>query len=117
MLNAAIKKKFISWFCIVIFTSYYIGTSFFFHTHIINGVTIVHSHIHNNSHCQTQSGGHTEHSITLISHLANFDYNDYLQTETNLDLYLLNEIIIAENTHWIPSVHLQHISLRAPPMV
>ncbi|MDR1719854.1 MAG: hypothetical protein LBR67_07030 [Dysgonamonadaceae bacterium] len=50
------------------FAFYYVNTCFFYHSHIINGVTIVHSHIHSNSHAQT--GSHSESELTLISVLS-----------------------------------------------
>lgn len=55
---------------LLVFATYYTNVSLFTHTHIINGVTIVHSHLHSPSHHSSQDGGHTTNQVTLIAHLT-----------------------------------------------
>lgn len=54
------KKKMIRIFKIILpalFIAYLASTSFFYHTHIVNGVTIVHSHpFEKKGHTHTQKG-------------------------------------------------------------
>jgi hypothetical protein len=111
-------KKIVSLFFVVLFISYYAGTTLFSHTHTISGATIFHSHLHTNSHHDTKSGGHTEQSITLIAQISHFEYIDssynYALTPPQFSLY---ENKFVETTHWITSIHLKNLSLRAPPIV
>lgn len=57
---------------LLFFVAYYINATLFEHTHIVNGVTIVHSHFHASSHHNSQSGGHTANNVTLIAYLTSF---------------------------------------------
>ena len=72
-----IKKRIASSFFVVLFASYYAGTILFDHTHLIEGAVITHSHIHANSHHDTNNGNHTEQSITLIAQFSHFEYIDF----------------------------------------
>ncbi|MDR3141864.1 MAG: hypothetical protein LBU37_09100 [Tannerellaceae bacterium] len=58
------------WFLMLMFATYYVDVTFFQHSHIINGVTIVHSHFHNKAH--PQSGTHSANELTMISTLSDF---------------------------------------------
>lgn len=55
---------------LLLFVAYYGNATLFYHTHIINGVVIVHSHMHNNHHHDSSDGGHSASQITLISALS-----------------------------------------------
>jgi len=55
---------------LLLFVGYYADVNCFSHAHIINGVTIVHSHLHNAHHHDTNAGGHTSAEITLIANLS-----------------------------------------------
>jgi len=111
-------KKIAASFFVVLFVSYYGSAVLFSHTHIINGVTIVHSHIHTDSHHNTKSGGHTAQSITLIAQISHFDYIDFsCKFVLDAPQHILNKIKFIETSHWVVSIHLQNLSLRAPPIV
>ena len=67
-------NKFIHLFLLALFLSYYGSITFFSHYHVVNGVTIVHSHFF---HGDTGSDGGANHThsakeLTLIAHLSNF---------------------------------------------
>lgn len=62
------NKQIVGSILVIIFAFYYANICFFTHSHIINGVTIVHSHFHNKAH--TQSGTHSESELTLIAALS-----------------------------------------------
>jgi hypothetical protein len=111
-------KKIVSLLFVALFMSFYANISLFTHTHVINGATIIHSHFHKETHHDTQSGGHTEHSITLIAQTSHFDCHDFLCNYILKPLPpLQKQIKIAEISHKVTSVHLQNLSLRAPPIV
>lgn len=113
-----VGRKIISYFLVALFVSYYSGMTFFSHTHIISGATITHSHIHTDSHHNTQSGDHSEHSITLIAQVSHFESIDFLYVETlHNTMFLLNEVYFAKTTPCVLSVYSENISLRAPPPV
>lgn len=66
--------KFIHLFLLALFLSYYGSITFFSHYHVVNGVTIVHSHFFCGN--SDSDGGadhtHTAKEFTLIAHLGNF---------------------------------------------
>ena len=109
-------KKILSYFFVTLFINYYAGTTLFSHLHIISGVPVTHSHIHKDSHHDTKSGNHTKESITLISQISHFQYVDFL---CNFILkpvqFPLQADKFIETTHWISQIHLENLSLRAPP--
>ena len=112
------RKKIISFFFIVLFTSYYASTSLFSHIHIINGATITHSHIHTDAHHNTKNGGHNGHSITLIAQISQLAYLDFSCYDVPNPLeFLLYKNNFTATTHWVPSVYFQNLSLRAPPII
>ena len=111
-------KKILSFLFVVLFMGYYANTTLFSHSHIISGATIVHSHVHTDSHHGTKSGNHTEQCITLIEQISHFDYFDFsCNFVSNISQYLLHESKFVETTHWVVSSYLQNLSLRAPPIV
>ena len=110
-------KKLLSYFFIALFTSYYGSTAFFSHLHIISGATIYHSHIHANSHHDTKSGNHTEKCITLIAQISQFQYIDFSCNCILKPLqFPIQDHKFVATTHWIPSIHLENTTLRAPPV-
>ena len=63
-------KNIIVGFFLAIISLYYVNSTMFEHTHIINGVTIKHSHFHSKNHTSSSSEKHTEREITLIHALT-----------------------------------------------
>jgi hypothetical protein len=110
-------KKITSLFLLMLFVGYYGSVTLFFHSHIINGVTIVHSHIHTETHHDTQSGGHTQQSITLIAQISHFDYVDISGNAQLKPLQLCRDTACCvPAVRWVTSIHLHNCSLRAPPV-
>jgi hypothetical protein len=108
------SKQIIARMLIVIFTCYYANICFFYHSHIINGATIVHSHLYNQPHTQTNAHGESE--ITLISALSVFQSLQVAVCFTGLGIFLLFQTLIllfAEKR--IVTTTVACISLRAPP--
>ena len=111
-------RKIISLFFVELFASYYAGTTLFSHTHIIRGATIVHSHIHTHSHHDSKSGNHTEQSITLIALSSHFEFADLsCNCVLKPSQSLLHKEKTVETTHWFVSIHLENLTLRAPPVL
>ena len=110
-------RQIISTFLLVLFVTYYVDITFFEHTHIINGVTIVHSHFHNSAHEKTPTGGHTTTEITLIAINSLFQsFENFLtKFDTSLFLVLCGIILVHVETKDIKST--SDLSfLRAPPI-
>lgn len=102
---------------LLLFVGYYVDINFFVHSHIINGVTIVHSHVHNKHHHDTDEGGHSRAEITLIANMA----GQFLTTGATpisdvwADSILIRTIGVEQSARAV-SHHLINLSLRAPPM-
>ena len=110
-------KKITAFFFAVIFVSYYASTTLFSHSHIISGATIAHSHIHTDSHHDSKNGGHTEYEITLISQITHFENINSLFSCIPAPLqFSLQDHKFTKTPDRLTSIHLQNLSLRAPPV-
>lgn len=108
------RRQFIAHMLFVIFTFYYVNACFFYHSHIINGVTIVHSHFHSKEH--TQTGSHSTSELTLISTLSSFQSLQASLCFTSLAFFLFLQVIIRFFfKERITPKPVACISLRAPP--
>lgn len=101
---------------LLLFVGYYADVNFFSHAHIINGVTIVHSHVHNQHHHDTAGGGHTTSEITLIAQMA----SQFLTTGETVEPLshpagTLSPTGARVEDAKAVSLHLTCPSLRAPP--
>ena len=108
------RKRLIAYILCVIFTFYYVDICFFSHSHTINGTTIVHSHIHNKKHAETDT--HSDVELKLISSLSAFhtlaaDMSPQIQGI----LLLLQLFILPFVEEKICTKPAACISLRAPP--
>jgi hypothetical protein len=103
-------------FLLLVFTTYYVDITFFQHSHIINGVTIVHSHFHSNAHTQTES--HSVNELTMISTLSDFQSAQVAILGVAIGLFVLvgtvMGVIPGDKVIVRPAFH---PSLRAPPSV
>lgn len=109
-------KQWVASLMLLLFVGYYIDVNFFCHSHIVGGVTIVHSHLHNEHHHDTGDGGHTTAELTLIANMA----GQFLTTgETAISQIKFFDYLIqtigAEQAPLVISIHLSCPSLRAPP--
>ncbi|MDR2621879.1 MAG: hypothetical protein LBC48_04770 [Dysgonamonadaceae bacterium] len=107
-------RQIIGHILLVIFVFYYANVCFFYHSHIINGVTIVHSHIHSKAHAQT--GTHSGGELTLIAALSSFQSPQVNLFLVGLGIFLLLQAMIRPyfKDRIIPKT-VACISLRAPP--
>jgi len=67
------NKKFAGYLLLILFTGYFISVTFFYHTHLVDGVTIVHSHPYkNHSGDIPVNHNHSEKGFLLIQFISNF---------------------------------------------
>ena len=110
-------KKIVLLFLLVLYTSYYVSTSFFFHTHKYTWGTVFHSHVHKDSHHNTKSGGHTKQNVIFIDQISHFEYIDFSCNSLLIPLQLqIPQNKFVETTHWVSSIYFKNLSLRAPPI-
>ncbi len=101
---------------LLLFVGYYVDINFFCHSHIVNGVTIVHSHFHNQHHQDTDEGGHTATELTLIANMAAQFLTTGETPQTELAVFdTLIQTLGCEQAALVTSIHLACPSLRAPP--
>lgn len=107
-------RQIISNLLFVVFVFYYANICFFNHTHIINGVTIVHSHLYSKAHMQM--GTHSDSELTLISTLSFFQSFQATLGFVYLGLFLILQAVISSSyKNLIVLKSTACISLRAPP--
>ena len=107
-------KKIVGGVLIVIFSLYYASICLFYHGHIINGVTIVHSHIHGQDHAQT--GTHTSSELTLFLVLSIFHSLVTTLCFSSFGIIFFAKIIRLFAEEKVASDFLACVSLRAPPI-
>jgi hypothetical protein len=101
---------------VAIFALYYANISLFYHSHIINGVTVIHSHFHGKAHEQT--GTHSQSELTLISSLSSFQSPSVALFFVWAGVFLVQIGVIGLKP--VESIYCQTIlspSLRAPPAI
>lgn len=112
-----IKRLYINilrYFIPILFISYLAGITLFTHSHVVNGVTIVHSHPFN----KDTNHSHTTTEFQLIHHLSHvITSGKFVFTLSIIFLPFLISVIAAKPetaTRAIPCKGI--ISLRAPPV-
>lgn len=66
------KRNKLSYFFLILFVFYYASIFLFQHTHILDGLTVVHSHIHDFSSKSENNHNHSEKELQLISVISAF---------------------------------------------
>ncbi|MEG1545928.1 MAG: hypothetical protein RSA44_03460 [Bacteroides sp.] len=105
------RKTLLPILLLILFASYQIGILSFAHTHIINGVMIVHSHP-----SKDKQHAHSKTELVVINRLNVLTMSEATSpTVLKVDRILLcsleNEVI----SRWVFPIHLRTLSLRAPP--
>jgi len=103
----------------VIFITYFASITFFTHTHIVNGVTIVHSHPFQKNDAGSPAHEHTGAEIQLIHILSSFFSTGLIVLAIILGLVSSKKVILR------PKVFLSHFHdhtqglsrLRPPPFL
>ena len=111
-------QRFIKVILPIIFINYFICISFFTHTHIVNGVTIVHSHPYQSDSRDNPGHEHTGAELQLIQYLSTFFtvaiivfavFMALVLTKCRLIVFFYNEIIPRQQNKFYPF-------LRPPPI-
>ena len=95
---------------LVLFVVYQWAVLGFTHTHIINGVTLVHSHPFTGTH-DHQAGNYIQ--LALLSHFLTTEVCEVTMQRTQLPLLATLEVLSAVPMH--SGIHLTLPLLRAPP--
>lgn len=103
---------------LLLFTAYYVNSTMFWHSHIINGECVQHSHIHVQHHHNSLDGGHTTPQLLLI-HTLN---ETFLYVCASCLFFLVApEFKRNDNCRQLIQScrlgHVQYAHLRAPPFV
>jgi ABC-type microcin C transport system permease subunit YejB len=112
-------KKFIGCLLLAIFIGFYASITIFTHSHILNGVTIVHSHPYSSGTSDKPlNHQHSEKGFALIQFLTSFTTAFIAVAFTlNIILSLLYQIIVNFNdNHFLDLSGNCTYSLRAPPL-
>lgn len=72
--NKVVLKFVLKWAMLLIFMQYSACISFFMHSHIVNGVTIIHSHPYQADDNGNPTHGHTTAELQLINVLSSFHF-------------------------------------------
>ena len=104
-------RTYLAGFLLLLFGCYYSGISLFSHTHVVNGSSVVHSHLGGNA-----EHNHSDSQYAVIDMLSNF------QSETAVDLvyvgtsfFKLSEIYTGYEAPSLLSEVLPVHTLRGPP--
>ena len=95
----------------------YANATMFWHSHVIGGASIMHSHIYWKTHTTGNSdGGHTSDQIQIIDLICHAVYTADAIPEIHLERFdvlecVLQEMVVSE----VCSIHSSHLSLRGPP--
>lgn len=103
---------------LLLFAAYYVQVNFFVHSHIVNGVTVVHSHVHRSAHHDTANGGHTIAELTLIAQLHSQLLTVGAATQDAPEIFLQILLTIGTEQQTVLLTNpLLSADWRAPPMV
>ncbi|MFI3324479.1 MAG: hypothetical protein SNI45_03730 [Rikenellaceae bacterium] len=104
--------------CLLIFSSYCVNSTMFYHQHIVGGETITHSHFHSDLHTESsEDGGHSLEIIKLIAVLGNFvvEQQSFDSAATSVERPL-EGVLAIEQTFAAQSAVVHLYLLRAPPV-
>ena len=107
-------------FFLALFLGYFADITFFTHSHITHGVTIVHSHfscpIPANKDTQSSRPDHSANALILIAHAQM--WHSLVQTSPEIpDLPCTRHITYYTETAVIPEqISIPHFHLRGPPV-
>lgn len=106
-------KTILKLFLPLLFIAYLGGITLFTHSHVVNGVVIVHSHPFKGEH------EHTKAEFETIFFLSSFAASDIIYTPFSASafLVLLCVLVVPVTEHFKQPKALCGIYLRAPPVV
>ena len=96
----------------------YVNSTMFWHTHIVDGRIVEHSHIYGESHTTGNSdGGHTPGQLKLLDLVSHILCTDTVIPDIQIERIDILEYVIFENpVAEVPASVVFHSSLRGPPV-
>jgi hypothetical protein len=113
------RKKIMRYFLLILFLGYYVSISSFTHTHIVNGVAIVHSHSYNPfSKDKPVNHQHSKNGFILIHFVSHFLTTVlFLVFSIGILKVVFKKYILTQNDeNFSKLVFLCSNGLRAPPL-
>lgn len=111
--------KIFRYFLLILFLGYYGSITLFNHAHIVNGVTIVHSHPYKHGASDKSANhNHTSKQLVLINSLSDFSLTVLFFVLALIALRLITSIFairLRANIYFNPFCFFNY-SLRAPPL-
>jgi hypothetical protein len=108
------KRQILACILAFIFAFYYANSNFFYHSVTKNGITFIHSHLHNNAH--KQAGTHNDNELNLISLLSQIQSSQAVLCFFGIGLFILFSTLYKIEYKKNPvSVITGNSLLRAPP--
>jgi hypothetical protein len=104
---------------LALFVSYYVSASFFPHTHIVDGKTVVHSHFYfPSAENKTPSHEHNLHAFGAIFSLSHFFFTGLFFTISLqvFNRYLHHHTYRKNNNSYSQQILIRSNGLRAPPL-
>ena len=97
----------------------YVNSTMCWHSHVIGGVVIVHSHFYSKKHTQQSTdGGHTQGQLQVIQESNALTFTDRILPEINLERIDVPTAVFSVPDVSAPEiVSVRTASLRAPPVV
>ena len=106
-------RTYIASLLLIMFCCYLSGISLFSHTHIVNGTSVVHSHLGGNSEHQ-----HSESQYAVIDILSHFQSESATgHVSVSAPFLQTSEIFTKYNAPSKPCLVHSTLSLRAPPQL
>lgn len=121
MIGLSVKlKTFSKHFLVVLFVAYYVSITLFYHSHIINGRTISHSHfymVHTDANGEPLSHTHSQDELIFIKIITQF-FSTVVAGFLFLQFFLmiLTQYQIPSKELVFSSFNQSGFSLRAPPL-
>ena len=96
----------------------YISSTMCWHSHVIGGEVIVHSHFFGKNHtCPTQDGGHTTGQLQLIQEANEQTYTEAVQPLAPMErIDVLTDIFFSPELRPASQPVFRHLPMRAPPV-
>ena len=115
--NRSITGKTVNILLLTLFLGYYSSITFFTHSHIVNGVTIVHSHPYKSTGSSDQSGNaHSDKELLVIQFLSEyFTTAAVILFSAMIFRSLLYKILVHSAESGFLNISYLSYTLRAPP--
>ena len=106
----AVKHRKASFLLLLLFVLYWCGITLFTHSHVVNGVVIVHSHPFSSEHT------HTKGQFETIFFLSALQTTGDTATDLNIPLWLIPlALILSVCTCGLPARPMRDVCSRGPP--